>query len=319
MDERKSFLLDLAETIDRHLPRRAKQDGESAPTPGRLRRFLLTQVTHTFITLAVLAAVLVGAVRVDALRGVLFPSVADAGTSFTTINYQGRLAGADGTPIDNTNPGLGITFALYDTDTGGTPLWTETHANVPVSDGLFSVRLGSVTPLDTGYLTGDRWLGIQVGSDPEMTPREKLAAVPYAMRASVADQLADASFASNNVGVHYSEEKTLDEAEYLPFEDFEHTIDVPVRSYVFVVASASLQKMSGEGYLYADLRRDGEHFVPNTTRYLGNIPNLSNWAWNTVEILDPGTYTYQMYVRGTTGLGIRWYRPQISVVVIPVQ
>jgi hypothetical protein len=42
-----------------------------------------------------------------------------------------------------------MTFALYDVESGGSPLWSETHANVPVAEGLFSVRLGSINALST--------------------------------------------------------------------------------------------------------------------------------------------------------------------------
>jgi hypothetical protein len=105
------------------------------------------------------------------------------------INYQGRLADASGNPVDNTNPGLGITFSLYTQQSGGSAVWSETHANTPVSQGLFSVKLGSVTPLTNDLLTGDLWLGIQVGADAEMTPREKLSAVPYAMVAGEVREL----------------------------------------------------------------------------------------------------------------------------------
>ena len=40
MNEKKSFLVDLAETIDRHLPQRNAQQDASSPYPGRLRRLL---------------------------------------------------------------------------------------------------------------------------------------------------------------------------------------------------------------------------------------------------------------------------------------
>jgi hypothetical protein len=150
--------------------------------------FLLSQLTHTAITVAVVAALFFGAARVGALDSVLAPTTATADSSFTTINYQGRLGDAAGNPVDTTgaHDGLSMTFALYDADTGGTALWSETHANVPVSEGLFSVKLGSVNALSTELLNGDRWLGIQIGNDPEMAPREKLAAVPYAMVAGTA-------------------------------------------------------------------------------------------------------------------------------------
>jgi len=73
-------------------------------------------------------------------------------------------------------------------ESDGSPLWNETHANVPVAEGLFSVRLGSINALNTDLLGGDRWLGVQIGADPEMRPREKLNAVPYAMMAGKAEQ-----------------------------------------------------------------------------------------------------------------------------------
>jgi hypothetical protein len=177
---------------------------------GRSAHVVLSQLTHTIITVVILVALLLGAARAGALNGVLTPLAAPADdTSFTTINYQGRLADGSGTPIDNTNPGLGMTFALYDVQSGGSPLWSETHANVPVAEGLFSVRLGSINALSTGHLSGDRWLGLQVGTDPEMSPREKLAAVPYAMMAGTVsdgaigtDQIADGAVTSSKLDTH---------------------------------------------------------------------------------------------------------------------
>lgn len=166
---------------------------------GRAVRFLLVQLAHTTITIVALAALVLGAARAGALSGLVAPAATNAGTSFTTINYQGRLADSSGSPIDNTNPGVGMTFALYEADSGGSPVWSETHANVPVSNGLFSVRLGSVNVLSTDHLTGDRWLGIQVGTDSEMTPREKLAAVPYAMQAAWALTVSDEAINGNHL------------------------------------------------------------------------------------------------------------------------
>ena len=100
-----------------------------------------------------------------------------------TINYQGRLTDPTGA---NVSDGLySMTFGLYDTGTGGTPLWTQT-SSVLVRDGLFNVELGSPTnPLSADLFPGGtRWLGIQVDPDPdEMLPRQLLTSVPYAFRA----------------------------------------------------------------------------------------------------------------------------------------
>jgi hypothetical protein len=119
-----------------------------------------------------------------------------ANTSFTTVNYQGRLADASGTPINDT---VSLTFALYEAETGSTAVWSESHGAVPVSDGLFSVRLGQIAPLSTDLLTENLWLEIQVDTDPPMTPREKLAAVPYAMQAKTALTVLDGSITTEKI------------------------------------------------------------------------------------------------------------------------
>jgi len=123
-----------------------------------------------------------------------------AGDSTTTISYQGRLGDSAGNPV--TTSGVGMQFRLYNTDTGGSPLWEESHTAVPVEDGLFHVLLGSTNPILVSLLANNSslWLGITVGSDSEMTPREQIASVPYAMIASTVpdgsvttEKLADAA------------------------------------------------------------------------------------------------------------------------------
>jgi len=112
------------------------------------------------------------------------PATTSSSTT-TTISYQGRLADSSGNPI--TSPGVAMQFRLYNVDTGGAPLWEETHAAVPVEDGLFHVLLGSTNPIPVSLLASNStlWLGITVGSDSEMTPREQIASVPYAMASEI--------------------------------------------------------------------------------------------------------------------------------------
>ena len=99
------------------------------------------------------------------------------------INYQGRLTDTGGDPVNGT---VSITFTIYDDSTGGTAWWTETHATVQVTDGLFNVILGSTEPLvDTVFADPERYLGIAVDGDPEIDPRTRLVSVPYSHVASV--------------------------------------------------------------------------------------------------------------------------------------
>jgi len=68
-------------------------------------------------------------------------------------------------------------------------LWTETRS-ITLTDGVFSVDLGNSTPItlpfDTLY-----YLGIRIGSDSEMTPRQPMTSVGYAFRAKKADSVKD--------------------------------------------------------------------------------------------------------------------------------
>jgi hypothetical protein len=92
-----------------------------------------------------------------------------------TINYQGVLKDAAGVVV--TNGDYNITFKLYNTELGGTELWTETKL-INVVDGIINTQLGSATllnlPFDAAY-----WLGITVSSGSELSPRIKLSSVPY--------------------------------------------------------------------------------------------------------------------------------------------
>jgi hypothetical protein len=101
------------------------------------------------------------------------------------INYQGMLTQSDGkTPVTNGN--YSLTFKIYGSESGTDSLWREYHSTVIVTNGLFNVILGSVTTLNLAFDT-DYWLGIKVGTDPELSPRIRLTSVGYAYRAQKAD------------------------------------------------------------------------------------------------------------------------------------
>ncbi len=92
------------------------------------------------------------------------------------INYQGVLKNAAGNNVQDGN--YSMTFKIYSQPTGGTALWSEAQ-DVPVSNGLFSVRLGSVTPMTTIMFDSLLYLGITVGTASELTPRTILTPSPY--------------------------------------------------------------------------------------------------------------------------------------------
>lgn len=96
------------------------------------------------------------------------------------VNFQGRLTDPSGTPITATKS---ITFSIWNAQTAGTQLWTETQS-VAVSNGIYNVTLGSVLALSSGvFASTGTWLQIQVSPDAAMTPRLPLQGVPYAFTA----------------------------------------------------------------------------------------------------------------------------------------
>ena len=127
-----------------------------------------------------LAAALVAALLAVGLTGTAAGPGADAGAP-SLFNYQGLLLDDQGRPVADDN--YDITFAIYDVPAGGTALWSELQA-VAVEDGLFSVTLGTVTAINAAWVDGrDLWLGITLAGEAEMTPRQRLVSVPYALNA----------------------------------------------------------------------------------------------------------------------------------------
>lgn len=119
------------------------------------------------------------------------------------INYQGKLLKPDGTPI--ADGVYNMTFAIYDVPVGGLPLWSEKYnatSTIPnpvtVKKGLFAVLMGSVNNMPANIFDGpSRWFGITVGTDPEMTPRQQIASVPFAVKAGCADKVIDGAITSS--------------------------------------------------------------------------------------------------------------------------
>jgi hypothetical protein len=108
------------------------------------------------------------------------------------VRYQGVLKEAGEPVADGQHD---VVFRIYDSGTGGTVLWTGTHTVAngnPVSTvgGAFSVLLGSGNGNDLPdnlFTNPQTFLGVTVGSDTEMVPRQQTGAAPYALNAKKLD------------------------------------------------------------------------------------------------------------------------------------
>lgn len=89
------------------------------------------------------------------------------------IPIQGKLTDSGGMPLNGT---YDITATIYSAPSGGTVRCTYT-SSVTVTNGLFNMGMGNCNS-DIFGGTVQLYLGIQVGSDPEMTPRQPIHGVP---------------------------------------------------------------------------------------------------------------------------------------------
>jgi hypothetical protein len=106
------------------------------------------------------------------------------------VGYQGALFDAQGQPAQGS---ADVDVAIFDAAQGGTQLYAESHPGVPLVDGTFDVQIGAGTSptgaFDEQTFAGpEAWLELTVDGEV-LTPRQRLVAVPYALRARVAESL----------------------------------------------------------------------------------------------------------------------------------
>jgi len=185
------------------------RDSRPSPIVGRLARAFVPNLG----TLLILGLIYVKGVGAGAFQS---PSATATTSIPRLISYQGRLLDADGNVVPDGRYKMHL--ALYcDPDTPDA-FWSETRTDedgsnsaVPVSDGLFSIALGSREGLPASFPCDGVYLGITVGDDPEMEPRELLTTVPSAMLASTVpdgaittEKIADGAVTSAKLGLSTS-------------------------------------------------------------------------------------------------------------------
>lgn len=100
------------------------------------------------------------------------------------IKYQGRLI--DGTNLVNRT--VSMVMNLYDASTGGNLLYADSNA-VSVVDGIYNTHLGDNTiygSLTNALANSQVYLELKIDG-ATLSPRERIVAVPYALRAGTVD------------------------------------------------------------------------------------------------------------------------------------
>lgn len=113
------------------------------------------------------------------------------------VSYQGKLTDTLGIPVVDTL--YSVRFRLYAQPTGGTQFWEETQ-QVRTKSGLFSVLLGSVTPIGSMPDAGAVYLSMAVGGGAELAPRLRIASAAYAY---LAERAANSDALQGRDTVHF--------------------------------------------------------------------------------------------------------------------
>ena len=114
--------------------------------------------------------------------GLLIAPLANAAPSLLT--HQGRLVGSDNQPLNGT---VTLTFAMYNQSDGGSPLWQQV-LSIAADDGYYTVALDVDSTLEGALEEDALYLGVTIDGYDEMSPRAPIGAVPYALRAKIAEK-----------------------------------------------------------------------------------------------------------------------------------
>jgi hypothetical protein len=94
------------------------------------------------------------------------------------LSVQGSIQNSSGIALADGK--YSLTFRLYESETGGTAVWSETQPALDVAGGLYSATLGLISPL-TASFDKPYYLGVTVNNSPELLPRARLSSSPYAL------------------------------------------------------------------------------------------------------------------------------------------
>jgi len=113
------------------------------------------------------------------------------------MNYQVMLTDDSDQPLADQS--VQLVFRIYNVDSGGGQLWTETHNAVTNSIGVVSIVLGSENPIHLLFSV-PLWLQVEVDGEV-MDPRRPLVPAPYARRAQRTDYADNALSAEQLDGI----------------------------------------------------------------------------------------------------------------------
>ncbi len=302
---------------------------------ARFIKFLVRNLAPNIGSVLIMAAMLfVYNAQAAELQGPASPNV-----SPTTLSYQGTLFDSSGSPVTGS---IGMTFRFYNATSSGTKLWEEVRTGtnaVPIKDGLFHVLLGGLTPIPTSVWSNTSvYLAILIeGESTELSPREMVGAVPYAMQASNVI-VADGSITTAKIADGAVTQAKLDPDLHLSPEIFYTVgggVDISTSSTLLnskvitlaeqapvlvTITARAIYTQVGDEFQFS-VMRDGTHVLPGGNIHF-QVSRASGHQYLTYTFVDSdvpaGAHTYEFRGVLTVGSGTRMaHEPTIILIPLP--
>jgi len=197
-----SFFDKITQRIPFYGSKKSENEENKKSTPQTNAGFQLNPQHYVGLAFVLLIMAILGAgiyERFFKSTGGIFAYPSTPSAASRILSFQGRLTDSLGNPI---TAATNMRFRLYTASSGGTTLYdTGTCSITPDQDGVHNVLIGSScgSEVSSSVFTENTqvWLGVLVGSDAEMTPRQRMANVPYAMNAETLQGLPVGTEVSN--------------------------------------------------------------------------------------------------------------------------
>ena len=142
----------------------------------------VSAVHHLHFAILVAYASIVGLLIYNNLFAQASRTLAATTAPASVLSFQGRLTDKDNNPVASAT---NVRFIIYSdaTASGSALLWQDAQKVAPDTNGIFRVLLGASSNTIPASLFSQQdilYLGITIGTTPELTPRQRIAAVPYA-------------------------------------------------------------------------------------------------------------------------------------------
>jgi hypothetical protein len=115
------------------------------------------------------------------------------------ILFNGYLTDKAGTPYNNSY--YKFTIFIYDSPDSKLPIYSETHDNVLINNGTFSLTIGKGDDKKLNDLKFDKkyYIGIKLNDEAEMQQRLEFGSTAYSLAAKYANTVADGSITTEKI------------------------------------------------------------------------------------------------------------------------